>query len=341
MNLENTNNDSYYSYFHKSNLFLFSDFFDKTNSFLINNINKNDYLYMINPLNIFNMEQLVLNSLYINNINNQNYKIIILNNNTDIYYYKCNKFLNNYDNINYVFSLNDYDQSCDIIILNYNLLSQLFYNNLFNINDKYIFILNFELPFFNNDQLVYISDFLKNNNVIFKIFFHGNYINKYYKLFFKNNDNNILINNYFDYNKFNNLYFFCSYKFNNFTTKINYILNNFSISNCIIYVNTENFNQIINYFILNEIEYKHLLYEDDNLLFNNNSSRFYIVNDLLCLTKKIYYFDNCFLYEDINCLNKLKEIIFHINKTKKNIFFSNNNNQINIEKTYNIKTINI
>ena len=108
-----------------------------------------------------------------------------------------------------------------------------------------------------------------------------------------------------------------------------------------IYVNTENFNQIINYFILNEIEYKHLFYEDDNLLFNNNSSRFYIVNDLLCLTKKIYYFDNCFLYEDINCLNKLKEIIFHINKTKKNIFFSNNNNQINIEKTYNIKTINI
>ena len=339
MNLENTNNDSYYSYFHKSNLFLFSDFFNKINTFLINNINKYDYLYMINPLNIFNMEQLVLNTLYINNKNNQKYKIIIINNNNiDIYYSKCNKLLKNYDNINYIFSLNDYDKSCDVVIINYNLLSLLIYNNLFDINDKYIFILNFELPFFFNDQLIYISDFLKINNVNYKTFFYGNYINNNYKLFLKNN--NILINNFFDYNKYNNLYFFCYYKLNDFKTKMNYILNNFSISNCIIYVNNDNYNKIINYFIFNEIEYKYL-YEDDDIFFLNNSPKFYIVNNLFCLTKKIYYFDNCFLYQDINCLNKLKEIIFHIDKTKKNIFFNNNNNQINIEKTYNIKTINI
>ena len=351
LDLKKCKNDNYSYYFYKTKINTFSNYFNKINDFLLSNIDNCDHLYIIHPFNVFNLHLLTLNSLYLyeNEIKNNNKKIIVLHDSNSLSYYNCDIYNNiNKINVSYLYHHNDYyDDNYNLLITSvdhfYNFLIQGDYKNNFNNNHKYIFILDLSIPFYETYESN-VFDYLKHYNVDYKLLMHSNYLNNKYKNIIHNTNQNILINNYFDNNSLNKIHFFNSNnninendsnKFDYF----NYLLEKSNISNCLIYVDFNDYDNFRTFLYNNDIQVHNLSLHPFKTIHPNFNHRFYIVHNIHDFTKNLYFFEKGILYSHIECILKHKDFIFHINEEKKDIYLFNSYLKNDIASFYNINPI--
>ena len=330
LNLKKSKNDDYSYYFYKTNLNLFSNYYDKVNNFLLKNIDNCDHLYLIHPFNVFNLHLLTLNSLYLyeKQIQNNNKKIIILNSSDNINFFNCDIY-NNIDkiNISYLYHYNDYfDDNYNLLITNinqlYNFLIQGQYKTAFNNNNEYIFILDLSIPYYETNENN-IFNFFKQHNISYKLLIYSNYFNNNYIKFIQNDKQNIIINKYFDNKSLNRVIFFDDksiLRINKFDY-FNFLLQNYNISNCLIYVNKDDYSKLYYFLKDNDIEPYNLSLQPFNTCNPNLNNRFYVIHDIHDFTSNLYFFEKGIIYSNVECILKHKDFLFHVNEEKKRYLF--------------------